>query len=121
MTVKMLSYKLAMLLLLISGERTHTVHLFDVCNMILTDGSATFIIGDQLKTSSPCCHLGQVVYHEYPHVARLCVIKTLKGIKGPTLVSFPFPFLIPLFLSLHIFAALKSDHVMACAPSLDSP
>ena len=50
LSVPILTRKLVMLLLLLSGQRGQTVHLFDVKNMDLTYSSVTFRISDLLNS-----------------------------------------------------------------------
>lgn len=78
LTIQLLTHKLTMLLLLLSGQRTQTIHLFDVRNMTLTFSRVTFTIGDLLKTSRPGSHVGQVSYKGYAPDRRLCVVTALK-------------------------------------------
>lgn len=78
LSLKLLSYKLLMLCLLLSGQRGQTVHLFDVRNMTLTFSRAAFVIGDPTKCSKPGSHTPEMSYLAYAPDRRLCVVTVLK-------------------------------------------
>ena len=85
-SIPLLTRKLVMLLLLLSGQRGQTVHLFDVRNMDLTYSSVTFRIADLLKQSRPGHHLGEVKYIAYAPDRRLCIVTVLKEYLKRTLM-----------------------------------
>lgn len=68
-----LSRKLVMLMLLQSGQRGQTLHLFDTRNMFFTPSRVTFTLGDPLKTSGPNSHISQITFKAYAPDRRLCV------------------------------------------------
>ena len=75
----MLSRKLTMLLLLLSGQRHQTLHLFDIRNMSLTKDYKNFRLGDLLKTSRPGQPTPEVVFPAYPLDRKLCVVTTVRS------------------------------------------
>ena len=75
----MLSRKLTMLLLLLSGQRHQTLHLFDIRNMSLTKDYVIFRLGDLLKTSRPGQPTPEVVFPAYPLDRKLCVVTTVRS------------------------------------------
>lgn len=77
-SLELLSQKLLMLTLLLSGQRCQTIHLLDVRNMSLTYSRATFKIGDVTKTSGPGKHTEDITFLAYAPDRRLCTITVLK-------------------------------------------
>ena len=77
LSLKQLTFKLIMLLLLASTQRGQTVLYFLLKNLRFQDGKAIFVIGDLLKTSRPGSHIGSVVFEEYEE-HKLCVVRYLK-------------------------------------------
>jgi hypothetical protein len=73
-----LSRKVTMLLLLLSGQRGQTMHLFDIRNMTLTKSKLTVRIGDLLKTSRPKHHVSEVTFKAYAPDRRLCIVTAVK-------------------------------------------
>lgn len=78
LSLKMLTYKLTMLLCVLSGQRSQSVHLFDVINMQLSYSRVEFVIPDCTKTSRPGFHNGVFEYQAYAPNRRLCVVTVLK-------------------------------------------
>ena len=76
--LRLLTQKLTMLLLLLSGQRQQTIHLLDVRNMSLTYSRASFRIGDVVKQTRPGHHVAELVFRAYAPDRRLCVITVLK-------------------------------------------
>ena len=72
-----LSKKLAMLMLLQSGQRGQTLLLLDVTCMHLTPGRVAFQIKAPLKTSKPGHHQSELVFDAFGPDHCLCVIETL--------------------------------------------
>lgn len=87
LTVLQLSRKLAILMLLLSGQRGQTLHLLDTRNMQLTPHKASFQIGDVLKTSRPSSHISELVFKAYAPDRRLCVHTALTAYLRRTLES----------------------------------
>lgn len=77
-SLKQLSLKLNMLILLMSGQRGQTIHLLDVRNLKISTNRAIFSIGDLLKNSTPGHHLSNVTLLAYPVDRRICVITYLQ-------------------------------------------
>ena len=77
-SLKSLTLKLTVLLLLLAGQRGQTVHLYDVRNMTLSYSHVTFRLGDPVKQTVPGRHLGEVAYTAYAPNRRLCVVTVLK-------------------------------------------
>ncbi|KAK4328559.1 hypothetical protein Pmani_001035 [Petrolisthes manimaculis] len=91
LSVSQLSKKLVMLMLLVSGQRGHTLHLLDNRNMTISRSEVSFRIGDLLKTSRPGAHLSELVFTDYAPEKLLCVYTTIceyldrtAGLRGPT-------------------------------------
>ena len=51
LALKELTFKLVMLLLLVSGQRGQIIHLLDINNMFVSDNKYTFVIPNHLKQS----------------------------------------------------------------------
>ena len=62
--MKLLSHKLAMLLIWLSGQCGQTMHLLYVRNMTLSHGYAEFTIGDKIK-KRPGYHVAELAFHAY--------------------------------------------------------
>lgn len=61
-----------MLMLLVSGQRGQTLYLLDIRNMVLSDSSVSFSIGDLKKNSRPGNHFSQLVFEAYTSDKTLC-------------------------------------------------
>ena len=77
LTLKDLTYKTAMLLALLSGQRCHTLHLLSVSCMVLKHDSCVFTIYKLLKTSRPGKHVSALTFTAYSPDSRLCPIVCL--------------------------------------------
>lgn len=78
LTLKMLTFKLVMLLALVTGQRVQTLSvLFIDHRFISDDDSCTFFITDLLKTSKPGRHLSVLKFEPYVE-ENLCVYNTVK-------------------------------------------
>ena len=87
----MLGKKLTFLLLLLSGQRFQTIHLFDINNMSLSPTSVCFYVTKLLKTSTPYAHVGRISFSEFSKDRNLCVVHALStymsrsaALRGPT-------------------------------------
>ena len=78
LSLKLLTYKLTMLLCIFTGQRSQAIHLFNVENMQLSFNRAEFVVTDLLKTSSPNSHKGVFEYKGFPPNRRLCIVTVLK-------------------------------------------
>ena len=101
-TLKMLSYKVVMLLSLLSGQRRQTVHSLDISAMQLSSEKCTFVITSLLKTSRPGKHLTSMEFESYPLDKNLCPVahvaeyvhrtKALRGNQSRLFISYQRPF-----------------------------
>jgi integrase len=73
-TFKMLTYKVVMLLALLSGQRRQTMHALDISTMQLSLNKCTFVIKSLLKTSRPGKHLTSVEFKSYTLDRNLCPV-----------------------------------------------
>ena len=85
-SVKLLTWKLTMLLLLLAGQRGQSIALLDVRNMTLTYSKATFRIGDLVKQTRPGKHVKELAYKAYAPDRRLCILTVLKEYLKRTLI-----------------------------------
>ena len=76
LTLKQLTLKLVMLLLLVSGQRGQTIHLLDINHMFVNDAKYTFVIPSHLKQSKPGVPNPQVVLESFERPS-ICVVTTL--------------------------------------------
>lgn len=76
LTLKQLTLKLVMLLLLVSGQRGQTIHLLDINHMFVNDAKYTFVIPSHLKQSKPGVPNPQVVLESFERPST-CVVTTL--------------------------------------------
>ena len=75
--LKVLSRKLATLLLLLSGQRLQTLHVIKLSNIKITATDCVIYIDRLLKTSSPTAHTNVLRFEFYESV-NLCVIRHLQ-------------------------------------------
>lgn len=74
----LLSKKLTILMLLVSGQRGQVLHLLNIRNMYISDSRVSFQIRDHLKTSRPGKHLSELLSFEvYTPDSLLCVHTTI--------------------------------------------
>lgn len=76
--LKDLTLRLVFLLLILSGTRGQTVHLFRLDHMTLSDTKCEFIIARKVKQTRVGCHTPPVCYEAYPSDLNLCVINHLR-------------------------------------------
>ena len=74
---KMLTFKLIMLFALLTGQRSQTLHLLSLDDMILTKNSVKFKLSGLLKHSRPGKHLDLLVIRAFAPDRRLCPITVL--------------------------------------------
>ncbi len=77
-SLKLLTFKLAMLVALLSGQRIQTVHLIDINNIEFRDSTVVIRITELVKQSRPGFHIGEVTLPKYTIDETLCVYKVLK-------------------------------------------
>ena len=91
-----LSWKLVMFMLLVSGQRGHTLHLLDTMNMTAFHSEVSFRISDLLKTSRPGVHPSALAFLAYTPEKRLCLC-TIMSLLGQDCRDEGFYY--PLFLN----------------------
>ncbi|XP_046546323.1 uncharacterized protein LOC124256363 [Haliotis rubra] len=75
-SLKMLTWKLATLLLLLSGQRIQSLHLIDCRNVNVSDSDVKIRFGDLLKQSRPGYHQAELTLNSYPD-QELCIVNTM--------------------------------------------
>jgi len=80
-----LSKKLAVLLLLLTGQRGQSIHSLDVRNIECSDTVIVLRFGELLKTSKPGKHLHEIVLPAFNANPALCVVKTYQDYLRRTL------------------------------------
>jgi len=80
-----LSRKLAMLLVLLSGQRGRSIHLLDLSLIECKDDLLVLRFGQLLKMSRPGRHLEEITLPAYKNNAELCIVKTFKAYVRRTL------------------------------------
>lgn len=78
LTLKDLTLKLLMLLLLVTGQRGQSIHLLNIVTMHLSDTSCVFNLTSHIKTSKPGKPASAITVQEFKQDCRICPIKTLK-------------------------------------------
>ena len=102
LTLKELSYKLVMLLALLSGQRCQTLHCLSLASMKISDAKCVFSIDVLLKHSRKGKHLAPLEFVAFPQNSRLCVVsvlkeylcrtKELRGSENMLLISYQKPY-----------------------------
>ena len=75
--LKLLSFKIVMLMAILSGQRCQTIHALTTRNMKVSNTKVMFIVNDLLKTTKPgkeCTKLEFLSFNEDP---RICVVRYL--------------------------------------------
>ena len=76
---KLLSYKVTVLLTILSRQRVSTLHKFRLSQLQLTTEMAVFNLGTSLlKHSKPGRATAPIVFHRYPHGCRLCPLEAVQ-------------------------------------------
>ena len=78
LTLKDLTLKLLMLLLLVTGQRGQSIHLLNIVIMHISDTSCVFNLTSHTKTSKPGQPASAITIQEFKQNCRICPIKTLK-------------------------------------------
>ena len=78
LTLKDLTLKLLMLLLLVTGQRGQSIHLLNIVTMHLGDTSCVFNLTSHTKTSKPGQPTSTITIQEFKQDCRICPIKTLR-------------------------------------------
>ena len=78
LTLKELSYKLALLFALLSGQRCQTLHCLSVSSMKMSDSKCVFTRDVLLKQSRKGKHLAPLEFLAFPQNEKLCIVSVLK-------------------------------------------
>ena len=73
LSLKLLTHKLVMLMLLLSGQRGQTIHLAHIANIDISPNRFYVTIGDSVKTTKPGRHVEQLRFKAYAPDKRLDV------------------------------------------------
>ena len=101
LSLKDLSFKFLMLLLLVSGQRGQTMHMLDLNDMIVSDNGFTFVIVNHLKQSRPGYHKPQLKLVPFEDSSLSVVTtckeylkrtKSLRGNQSKLCISYVKPF-----------------------------
>ena len=77
LSLKLLSYKLVMLLALTTGQRIQTLHLIDIRNIEYSQEYMKISFGDLLKQTRSGSHLSELYIESFKPDHRLCVVQVL--------------------------------------------
>ena len=77
-TLLLLSGKLCMLFLLLTGQRCQTLHLINIRDKEILEDEIIICITDVLKQSRPGFHLKPITLHRYDMNDELCIVTTVK-------------------------------------------
>ena len=76
---KLLSYKVTVLLTILSGQRVSTLHKFSLSWVQLRTDMAVFNLCDSLlKHSEPGRSTAPIIFHHYPHRCWLCLLQAIQ-------------------------------------------
>lgn len=79
LSLRDMSWKLTMLLALLSGQRVQTLKALTLTSMTLTANKCVFTIETPLKTTRPGKHLGRIEFLAYEPDRNLCVVQHLQA------------------------------------------
>ena len=82
-----LTWKVNMLIALLSGQRCQTIHALDISDMqVVTQPNLQYVfqINKLLKTSRPAKHFSHLVLQAYPTDEQLCIFKTIQAYLAKT-------------------------------------
>ncbi len=77
--MQLLTHKVVILLLLLSGQRGQSVHLLNIKNLKINKSIAHFQIGDLLKQSRPGSGITELKFKAYAPDRRLCIVTALRA------------------------------------------
>jgi hypothetical protein len=77
LSLKDLTYKLACLLVILSGQRVQTIHLLDTQHMLVQENKIIFQVKELVKQSKPGRHVDDLEFVAYTPDERLCVVSCL--------------------------------------------
>lgn len=78
LSLKMLTFKLCMLLALLTAERCQTLHKLRLDKMQISSHKVVFVVVDLLKTSRPGNVGKEITVRAYPPDRRLCIVRLLR-------------------------------------------
>ena len=78
-SLKKLTVKVVMLLALLTGQRTQTIHCLDVNHMDMSDKKCTFYLTSLQKQSRPGKHQKPIALEAFDQEPSLCIIRHLKA------------------------------------------
>ena len=78
LSLKKLSMKLVMLLLLVSSQRGQTIKNLPLDGMVMESDKVVFKMKSILKHNRVGDRLGTLIFKEFPSCKRLCVVRTIK-------------------------------------------
>lgn len=78
LTLKLLSMKLATLLILVTGQRCQTLFALRIDNMEIAENYIKIRVGNLLKQSKPGKHLAELYLESFPKNKNICVVRMLK-------------------------------------------
>jgi len=76
-SLKHLTFKLVMLIALVTGQRGQTIHLLELNTMVVKQDAVEFQVQDKVKTSAPGRQQPIVILPMYKADVNLCVVATL--------------------------------------------
>ena len=79
LSLRQLTLKVTVFLLLVSGQRGRTIWLLDTRNTTLSKNEVRWRIGDLIKTSNPKTYVDELVFAAYRPDRRLCVVTYVKA------------------------------------------
>ncbi len=77
-SLKLLTFKLTMLLALLSGQRVQTIHLIEIDQIEFRKSKVVIQIHSLVKQSRPGFHMQEITLSEFVKDRRLCVVTILK-------------------------------------------
>ena len=78
LTLKELSYKLVMLLALLSGQRCQTLHCLFVSSVKMSDSKCAFTVDVLLKQPRKGKHLASLEFLAFTQIEKLCIVSVSK-------------------------------------------
>ena len=101
LTLKDLTVKVTMLLMVLSGQRIQTIQMLSLEFMTLTKSTVMFKVHDKVKQTRPGKHLKDLLFKAYAPDRRLCILtylkayltatQSLRGEENQLLISFAKP------------------------------
>ena len=76
-TLRVLSIKLCLLLILATGQRCQTLHAISIANMVINEKYVKIRIGELMKQSKPHRHLNELYIEAFEHNVSICVVHVL--------------------------------------------